>query len=218
MILQKNRVPFVIILACLWSLCLVAGCISSSIQNNSETLISTSQPTTIPTTQSYVKEATPFSTPTQTLSQVSFTPVTQPTKIFEEYVCLVYQKEKVIFFNGTAISFNLTNPPMYFTYIVKPQKNDQGKYTPLYYTMTFRDKKTGEVLKKFGITSDDSDKNYVSAGLSETLKIKQSRDYIIEVYGSNAIIDMSIWVKPDNTFNESALKCKYWEGSLWYDF
>jgi len=202
-----------ILLTCLCAFCVVAACIAPTAENDSET--STSQ---TPTTQRYVSEFTLFSTPPETPLRGSFSPVTQPTKIYEEYVCLVYQKEKVIYYNKSAISFNLTNPPMYFNYTVIPQKNEQGNYPPPSYTITFRDKKTGEILHQLGIRSDYSDRNFTPAGLSDTIKVKKSGEYLIELEGANVKINVNIWVKPDNdSVDKNKLTCINWPGSLWYE-
>lgn len=193
--------------------CMIAACISPSMENDSEKLTSQT-----PATQSYVQEVTLYSTPTEPPLRGTFSPVTQPTKVYEEYVCLVYEKEKVIYYNSTAISFNLVNPPMYFNYTVKPQKNQQGSYPPPSYTITFRDKKTGAILKQLGIRSDYSDPNYSPAGLSDTIKVKKSGEYLIEIGGANVKIDVQIWVKPGNDIGDiNKLTCTNWPGSLWYD-
>jgi hypothetical protein len=210
--MNRETVAGGILFTILVILCVLAGCIAPPAENGLEDPVSPA-----PMTRSYVNEVPLYSSQTA-IPYDTYASRTSPTKIYEEYVCRVYQKEKVIYYNKSAIAFNLISPPMYFNYSVIPQKNAQGIYPPPAYTITFRDKKTGATLKQFGLRSDQSDPYYSPAGLSDTVKVRQSGDYIMEFEGANVKINVEIWVKPDNDIGDrSKLTCINWPGSLWYE-
>ncbi|PKL64896.1 MAG: hypothetical protein CVV32_07435 [Methanomicrobiales archaeon HGW-Methanomicrobiales-3] len=111
---------------------------------------------------------------------------------------------------------------MYINYSVDIQENVKGKYLP-YYTITFRDKKTGEILAQTGFSDKDYQYNgfVIPTGFSNTLKVKKSGEYQIEVEGGEVLINMEIWMKPENLDGSSSnienLKCMNWPGVLWQE-
>jgi hypothetical protein len=165
-------------------------------------------------TQSYVKEATPFVTPTEMRSSSKITQATQPP---EDIVCMVDRKEEVFTnANMKAISVNLVNPPMYINYTIPDtQKGSYGGYAS-YYAITVRDKKTGTLISQSGFGKKGGIVDFQFGG-SDVIKIMKSGELQIEKEGKDITIISEIWVKPagnlDSSFDVKNAKCINWPQS-----
>ena len=185
----------------------MSGCISGT----PDTSGSTTPGATL--TQSYVKEATLFITPTESLSNPTFSQATQPP---EDIVCMVDRKEEV-FTNANikASSVDLVNPPMYINYtILDTQKGSDGTYDS-YYSITIRDKNTGTIISRSGFGKGSS--FHYQFGGSDVIKIMKSGVLQIEKEGKDITIISEIWVKPagnlDSSFDVKNAKCINWPQS-----
>lgn len=204
---------------------LISGCslpLSPADSALTDTTIASTTP--VPATQNFVVGATPFQTPTQTTGMGSrfSTPDTTSTPVVEDYVCQVYQQKEVFAYNKTAKVINLIYPPMYVNYTVDIQDDVKGKYLP-YHMITFRDKKTGEILAQTGFKDKDYQYNgwFIPTGFSNTIKVRKSGEYQIEVEGGEVNLNMEIWMRPENFDDSSSdiknLKCMNWPGILWHE-
>lgn len=165
-------------------------------------------------TQSYVKQATLFITPTESLSNPTFSQGTQPP---EDIVCMVDRREEV-FTNANikANSVNLVNPPLYINYtILDTQKGSDGKYAS-YYKITVRDKKTGTIISQSGFGKKGGYVDFQFGGI-DVIKVMKSGELQIEKEGKDITIIAEIWVKPagnlDSSFDVKNAKCINWPQS-----
>lgn len=183
---------------------------------------------------SFVTEVTPYvnaqntaASQTETLGYHSFTTPTPPPA---DRSCRIYTKTQSYLYNGTAFTFNLKNPPMYINYTVIPTNITVNKaatsqygskqdvtyqfstYDPQsYFVITVRNKTSGKIYLQDGFGSD------YTTYLSQTLKVLNSDDMLIELKGNKITATANFWVKPEGNFddpnNMTFDTCTYWEGA-----
>ncbi len=179
----------------------------------------------VPTTISYVTEATPFETATPSTPSGIHTlpPVTQN---IEDIACLISSTRHTYVYNKTAFSFNLSNPPMYIKYtivnplVIKGVKVVSGRaqsntdtvpysyFDPQsWFEITVRDKATGKIFLQDGFLNGHQDYT------NRTLKVLNKGDLLIEMEGNRQVTaDVGIWVKPegnlDSTFDTNSTTCR----------
>jgi hypothetical protein len=159
-------------------------------------------------------------------------PVATPrTPIPPDITCSIFSKTAAYSYNGTSISFNQKNPPMFINYTVIPKNvtvnraytdtnTDKTKTltysdysTSSWFEVTVRNKATGEIVLQDGFGSAKGYPMY----LSRTLKVLKSGDLLIEINGNDIRASVSVWIKPQGNVEESRLMeftdCAYFEGS-----
>ena len=214
-----GKIGLVAIIAVLvFVMVVMVGCTTRSPQTKS---ISTTNPVpTMTSTQSYVEEVTPFMTPTaQRQTYPIITAATQPP---EDIVCLVYEKNQTFANNVDAVSFNLINPPMYLNFTIHETNKDSDEKN-VYYQITIRDKKTGEIYNQVGLSRDvklgENTLKLNLDGRSEIIKILSIKELQIETRGNGVIISTEFWVKPvgnlASSFDTNSTKCINWPETRW---
>jgi len=177
----------------------------------------------------YVTEVTPYVTlfgiesPDSSDSRA----ISTPTPVPEERSCRIFTTTQTYFYNGTAFTFDLKNPPMYINYSVIPQNITVNKpatsrfgkkedvvyqystYDPQsYLIITVRSKSTGEIYLEDGFGTE------YTTYLSRTLKVLNVDDMLIEINGNKITATTNFWVKPYGNFddpqNMTFDTCTYW--------
>ncbi|MCX6692795.1 MAG: hypothetical protein NTW33_12315, partial [Methanoregula sp.] len=170
---MKNLKTGILIIFLICSLC-IAGCVappkpgsSSSSSTPGSSQSDTGQSVIASTTTPlYVTIETPYQTPTTPRKQV---PVATPTP--DDYIP-VYSTTQYFSWNATAVSFNLTKPPMIIDFAVTPVNLTGTKITTSkslskeeitvtydyfspysWFEITVREKNTGRILNKDGFGS-----------------------------------------------------------------
>jgi hypothetical protein len=176
----------------------------------------TNNSTPVPTTQSYVTEATPFETTVLPIpAQVHALPsVTQNP---EDIVCLISFTTHTYSYNKTAFTFNLTNPPMYINYtIINPRILTGTKTIPMHssenvdtvpfsyfdptswFEITVRNKTTGAILLQEGFMNGHEEYT------NRTIKVFNKGDLLVEMEGNRDVTAaVGIWVKPEGNLKSS---------------
>jgi hypothetical protein len=165
------------------------------------------------TPKNFVTEVTPFVTDTPT-SEYRTIPVT--TQSPGDLYCRIYttKTKNTDFYNKSAISFNLQNPPMMINYTVKPTNityidfidTNQGekrvkidKYSPIsWYVIKVIDKATGEIYLEDGFGTEK-----YTLYLNRTLKVSNQKNLQIEFTGNNITATAMVWVQPEGNFNDT---------------
>jgi len=209
-----GTVIFVLILV----MVMMAGCASRSPQTKS---ISTTNPVpTMTSPQSYVEEVTPFMT--STAQRQTYPIITAATQPPEDIVCLVYEKNQTFTNTVDAVSFNLINPPIYLNFTVHETNKDSNEKN-VYYQITIRDKKTGEIYNQVGLSRDlklgENTLKLNLDGRTEIIKISSVKELQIETRGNGVKIFTEFWVKPlgnlPSSFDTNGTKCINWPETRW---
>jgi hypothetical protein len=222
----------VIILALVASGCVAPPQANNSVTGNPYNPGQTDGVTTTPTIQSFVTEVTPFITTspgTQSTGQ-GYSNFATETPIPADQSCLIYFNKQYYLSNGTAVTFNLKNPPMYINYSVIPfnvtvhkvfesrtgggDKMETLTYSDFspysWFEVTVRNKTTGEIYLQDGFGRNKGYSIYTNA----TLTILKRDDMLIELKGNNITASTGIWVKPQINFDDPAkenfTECKNW--------
>ncbi|WP_148277639.1 hypothetical protein [Methanoregula formicica] len=177
----------------------------------------------------YVTEVTPYVTlfgiesPDSSDSRA----ISTPTPVPEDRSCRIFTTTQTYFYNGTAFTFDLKNPPMYINYSVIPQNITVNKpatsrfgkkedvvyqystYDPQsYLIITVRSKSTGEIYLEDGFGTE------YTTYPSRTLKVLNADDMLIEINGNKITATTNFWVKPYGNFddpqNMTFDTCTYW--------
>lgn len=150
-----------------------------------------------------------------------------PTPVPQDQSCRIFTTSQTYFYNGTAFTFDLKNPPMFINYSVIPQnitvkkaatsrfgsKEDvvieYSTYDPQsYFIITVRSKSSGEIYLEDGFGID------YTTYLSRTLKVMDADDMLIEIKGNKIAATTNFWVKPYGNFddpqNMTFDACTYW--------
>lgn len=215
---------------------LAAGCVTpptgtSSSSNNAGYYSTQAGETQTTAPSSYVTEVTPFGTTSAPSAQgTSVNPYATSTPIAADQSCLIYLNKQYYFYNTTAITFDLKNPPMYINYTVVPfnitvnkfatsksgSKQDvtytYSDYAPYsWFQITVRDKTSGKILLQDGFGRQQGYGIYTNATLKPILN---SGEVQVEMYGNNITATTGVWVKPVGNFddpqNKTFAECKYW--------
>lgn len=175
----------------------------------------------------YVTEVTPYGSVIPETTTSGYSKFATPTPLPEDRSCRIYTTTQTFFYNGTAFSFDLKNPPMYINYSVIPTNVTEAKaytsrylskaegvvtystYDPqCYLEITVRNKNTGEIYLQDGFGKD------YSAYLDRNLKVLNAGDMIVEIKGNKISGTINVWVKPygnfDNYENMTFDSCAYW--------
>ncbi len=213
---------------------IIAGCVappkeSPNTANGAAPRASGAVPpvTTATATNVYVTEVTPYVSAIPETTTSGYSKFTTPTPLPEDRSCRIFTTTQTFFYNGTAFSFDLKNPPMYINYSVIPTNVTEAKaytsrflskaegvvtystYDPqCYLEITVRNKNTGEIYLQDGFGKD------YSAYLDRNLKVLNAGDMIVEIKGNKISGTINVWVKPygnfDNYENMTFDTCAYW--------
>jgi len=211
---MKNLKTGILIIFLICSLC-IAGCVappkpgsSSSSSTPGSSQSGTGQAVdTSTTTPLYVTIETPYQTPTILRTQV---PVATPTP--DDYI-QIYCTTQQFSWNATAVSFNLTKPPMIINFAVTPtnltgtktttnQFGSKEEITVTYdyfspyswFEITVREKNTGRILNKDGFGSYKQYSVDTGQDVPRTIKVMQPGDLLIEMTGNQitAAVNLSV--------------------------
>jgi hypothetical protein len=199
----------------------------------------TESTSTTPTSASYMTEVTPstgsqdmnstgsIASPTETLGYSTFvTPTPNPA----DKSCLINTVTQAYSYNETQYMFDLKNPPMYINYTVTPQNITGIKevtsqfgskqvqdiaydtYDPQsYFVITVSNKTSGQIYLQNGFGTQ------YTQYLSQTLRVLDSDNMLIDLSGNKITATVSFWVKPQGNFddpdNMTFNACTYWEGT-----
>lgn len=205
-------------LICLVAILAAAGCVAPPEELSPAGVSKTNTPTgttTSPTSAAvYVTLVTPSAAPTSTIETQGYSEFTTQTMSPEERSCRIFSHSQTFYYNGTAFTFDLKNPPMYITYKVTPSEISVQKvrthsinkteYLIEYETfdphsfleITVKDKETGEVYLQDGFGTD------YSQYTTRTLKVLNSDDLFIEIRGNLIKGTVDVWVKPVGNFED----------------
>jgi hypothetical protein len=211
---MKNLKTGILIIFLICSLC-IAGCVAppkSGSSSSSSTPGSSQSDTrqgvdTSTTTPLYVTIETPYQTPTILRTQV---PVATPTP--NDYI-QIYSTTQYFSWNATAVSFNLTKPPMIINFAVTPvnltgtktttnQFGSKEEITVTYdyfspyswFEITVREKNTGRILNKEGFGSYKQYSDDTGRDVPRTINVMQPGDLLIEMTGNQitAAVNVSV--------------------------
>jgi hypothetical protein len=209
---MKNLKTGILIIFLICSLC-IAGCVappkpgsSSSSSTPGSSQSDTRQGVdTSTTTPLYVTIETPYQTPTILRTQV---PVATPTP--DDYI-QIYCTTQQFSWNATAVSFNLTKPPMIINFAVIPvnltgtktttnQVGTKEEITVTYdyfspnswFEITVREKNTGKILNKDGFGSQKQYSDDTGQDVPRTLKIMQPGNLLIEMAGNQITATVNV--------------------------
>lgn len=213
---MKNLKTGLLIIFLVCSLC-IAGCVappkpatssSSSTPGSSQSGTGQGGVAGTTTTQSYVTIETPYQTPTLDSSPRTHVPVPIPTP--DEYIQM-YSTTQYFSWNATAVSFNLTKPPMIINFAVRPLnltgtktlKNPSGtrqdievKYDYFspnsWFEITVREKNSGKILNKDGFGSYKQYSDNTGQDVPRTLKIMQPGNLLIEMSGNQITATVNV--------------------------
>jgi len=218
---------------------ILSGCVappketpgSSDPMSSSSTVPATSPTpgTTATPVNVYVTEVTPYVTVVNTGEPETpeYRIFSTPTPLPEDRSCRIFTTSQPYFYNGTAFTFDLKNPPLYINYSVIPQNITVNKattsrfgkkgdvvyqystYDPQsYFIISVRSKSTGEIYLEDGFGTD------YTTYLSRTLKVLEADDLLIEIKGNKITATSSFWVKPYGNFDDAQNMtfdaCTYW--------
>ncbi len=174
----------------------------------------------------YVTLVTPTPAATTAMESQGYTDFVTQTIPPEDRSCRIFTHSQTFFYNGTAFTFDLKNPPMYITYKVTPSEKTVRKvvthsinkteylleydtFDPLsYLEITVKNKETGEVYLQDGFGTD------YTQYTTRTLKVLNSADMYIEIKGNRIKGTIDVWVKPAGNFADPDSMnfdtCTYW--------
>jgi len=220
------------------ALLILAGCVAppketataGSSNTNSNSGVAPVAVTTLSSTPTsgavYVTLVTPTPAATSPIESQGYSEFVTQTLPPEDRSCRIFTHSQTFFYNGTAFTFDLKNPPMYITYKVAPSEKAVRKvvthsinkteylleydtYDPLsYLEITVKDKETGEIYLKDGFGTD------YTQYTTRTLKILNSADMYIEIKGNKITGTIEVWVKPVGNFADPESMnfdtCTFW--------
>jgi hypothetical protein len=218
---MKNLKMGILIIFLICSLC-IAGCVappkpgsssSSSTPGSSQSDTGQSVDTST-TTPLYVTIETPYQTPTIPRTH---TPVATPTP--DDYI-QIYSTAQYFSWNATAVSFNLTKPPMIINFAVIPVNltgtktvtskfESKGEVEVTYdyfspyswFEITVREKNTGRILNKEGFGSYKQYSDNTGRDLPRTLKVMQPGNLLIEMTGNQITATVNVSVVKTGNIN-----------------
>ena len=161
-----------------------------------------------PTTPLYVTIETPYQTPTADSFPRTHVPVPTPTP--NDYI-QIYSTSQYFSWNTTAISFNLTKPPMIINFAVIPVNLTGTKTTTSkvgskeeitvtydyfspnsWFEITVREKNSGKILNKDGFGSQKQYSDDTGQDVPRTLKIMQPGNLLIEMAGNQITATVNV--------------------------
>jgi hypothetical protein len=221
---MKNLKMGILIIFLICSLC-IAGCVappkpgsSSSSSTPGSSQSDTGQGvSTSTTTPSFVTIETPYQTPTSDSFPRTQIPVATPTP--DEYI-QIYSTTQYFSWNATAVSFNLTKPPMIIDFAVTPVNLTGTKITTSkslskeeitvtydYFSpyswleITVREKNTGRILNKEGFGSYKQYSDDTGREVPRKLRIMQPGNLLIEMSGNQITANMNVSVIKTGNIN-----------------
>lgn len=220
------------------ALIILAGCVappketstagsSGTNGHSSAPSVAATTPSTTPTSGAvYVTLVTLTPEATTTIGSQGYSEFVTQTIPPEDRSCRIFTHSQTFFYNGTAFTFDLKNPPMYITYKVTPSEKAVRKvvthsinkteylleydtFDPLsYLEITVKDKETGEIYLEDGFGTD------YTQYTTRTLKVLNSGDLYIEIKGNKISGTIDVWVKPVGNFADPDSMnfdtCTYW--------
>ncbi len=212
---MKNLKTGILIIFLICSLC-IAGCVappkpgsssSSSTPGSSQSDTGQGAGTSTTKPPSYVTIETPYQTPT---IPPTHTPVATPTP--DDYI-QIYSTTQYFGWNASAVSFNLTKPPMIINFAVTPVNltgtktvtskfESKGEVEVTYdyfspyswFEITVREKNTGRILNKEGFGSYKQYSDDTGRELPRTLKVIQPGNLLIEMTGNQITATVNVSV------------------------
>ena len=221
---MKNLKTGILIIFLICSLC-IAGCVappkpgsSSSLSTPGSSQSDTGQVVDTSTTNPlYVTIETPYPTPTSDSFPRTHVPVTTPTP--DDYI-QIYSTTQYFSWNATAVSFNLTKPPMIINFAVTPAnltgtkviKNPFGSgedisvtydyFSPnSWFEITVREKNTGKILKNDGFGTYKQYSDDTGRDVPRTIKIIQPGNLLIEMTGNQITATVNVSVIKTGNIN-----------------
>ena len=220
---MKNLKTGILIIFLICSVC-IAGCVAppkpgsssssstpGSSQSDTGQGVDTST-TTIPPL--YVTIETPYQTPTIPRTH---TPIATPTP--DEYVP-IYSTTQYFSWNATAVSFNLTKPPMIINFAVIPvnltgTKTVSSKsgskeeievtydyFSPnSWFEITVREKNSGKILNKDGFGTYKQYSVDTGQDVPRTIKVMQPGNLFIEMAGNQITASVNVSVIKTGNIN-----------------
>lgn len=218
---MKNLQVKILIIFLICSMC-IAGCVAPPKPGSS----SSSPPggsqfgdgqglETTTTSPSYVTIETPFQTQTSDTFPRAHTPVATPTP--DDYI-QIYSTTQSFGYNATAVSFNLTKPPMIINFAVTPvnvtgtktvtsKTGEKGEETVSYdyyspnswFEVIVREKNTGRILNKDGFGTYKQYSVDTGNDVPRKVRVMQPGILLIEMSGNQitATVNVSV-IKTDN--------------------
>jgi len=221
---MKNLKTGILIIFLICSLC-IAGCVappkpgsSSSSSTPGSSQSDTGQSVIASTTTPlYVTIETPYQTSTSDSFPRTHVPVATPTP--DDYIP-VYSTTQYFSWNATAVSFNLTKPPMIINFAVTPVNETFTKevssrvglkgditetfdyYSPSsWFEITVREKNTGRILNKDGFGTYKQYSDDTGQDMPRTIKILQPGNLLIEMTGNRITATVNVSVIKTGNIN-----------------
>jgi hypothetical protein len=220
---MKNMQAKIFIIFLICSLC-IAGCVAPPKPGSSSSSTPGASQSgdgqglgTSTTPSSYVTIETPFQTPTSDSFPRTHIPVATPTP--DDYI-QIYSTSQSFGYNATAVSFNLTKPPMIINFAVTPvnvtgtktttsKTGEKGEITVSYdyyspyswFEVIVREKNSGRILTKDGFGTYKQYSVDTGNDVSRKIRVMQPGNLLIEMSGNQITATVNVSVIKTGNIN-----------------